>query len=76
MFVLDPSRLLIASPKDNQGKNGMSRQKWSERTEIQQGTNLEYESILYNSTELSIDWTSREFQNQTVLFLNKFKSSI
>ena len=28
--------------------------------------NLEYESILNNSTELSIDWTSREFQIQTI----------
>ena len=25
-------------------------------------------STLYNSTELSVDWTSREFQNQTTLF--------
>ena len=28
--------------------------------------NLKYDSILYNSTELSVDWTSREFQNQTI----------
>ena len=38
--------------------------------------NLEYESILYNSTELSVDWTSREFQNQTILFSRKIKSFI
>ena len=38
--------------------------------------NLEYESILYNSTELSVDWTSREFQNQTILFSRKIKFSI
>ena len=25
--------------------------------------NFEYENILYNSTELSVDWTFREFQN-------------
>ena len=31
---------------------------------------------LYNSTELSVDWTSREFQNQTILFSRKIKSSI
>ena len=40
--------------------------------------NLEYESILYNSTELSVDLTSREFQNQTILFMlfsRKIKSS-
>ena len=36
---------------------------------------LEYESILYNSTELSVDWTSRELQNQTILFSRKIKSS-
>ena len=29
---------------------------------------LECESILHNSTELSVDWTSRELQNQTILF--------
>ena len=38
--------------------------------------NLEYESILCNSTELSGDWTSREFPNQTVLFSSKIKSLI
>ena len=38
--------------------------------------NLEHESILYNSTKLSIDWTSREFQNQEIVFSRKIKSSI
>ena len=38
--------------------------------------NLEDESILYNATELSVDWTSRDFQNQTILFSRKIKSSI
>ena len=38
--------------------------------------NLEYESIFYNSTELSVDWTSREFQIHTILFSRKIKSSI
>ena len=38
--------------------------------------NFEYESILYNSTELSVEWTSREFRNQTILFSRKIKSSI
>ena len=38
--------------------------------------NLEYENTLYNSTELSVDWTSREFQNQTILSSTKIKSSI
>ena len=38
--------------------------------------NLEYESILYNSTELLDDWTFREFQSQTILFSRKIKSSI
>ena len=37
--------------------------------------NLEYESILYNSTKLSVDWTSREFQNQTMLCSRKIESS-
>ena len=37
---------------------------------------FEYDSILYNSTELSVDWTSREFPNQTILFSRKIKSSI
>ena len=37
---------------------------------------LEYESILYNSTDLSVDWTCREFKNQTILFSRKIKSSI
>ena len=38
--------------------------------------NFEYESILYTSTELSVDWTSRDFQNQTILLSRKIKSSI
>ena len=38
--------------------------------------NHEDESILYNSTELSVDWTSRELQNQTVLFSRKIKCSV
>ena len=41
--------------------------------------NVEYESILYNSTELSVDWTSRGSQNQTILFIllsRKIKFSI
>ena len=36
---------------------------------------LQYESILCNSTKLSIDWTSREFQSQIILFLRKIMSS-
>ena len=44
-------------------------------------TNLErsgciYESILSNSTELLVEWTSREFQNQTILFSRKIKGSM
>ena len=27
--------------------------------------NFEYENILYDSSELSVDWTPREFQNQS-----------
>ena len=38
-----------------------------------QEKNLEYGRILYNSTELSVDWTSTEFQNQTILFSAKIK---
>ena len=38
--------------------------------------NLKYESISYNSTELLIDGTSREFQNQTKLFSRNIKSSV
>ena len=38
--------------------------------------NLEYKSILYNSNELLVDWTSKGFQNQTILFSRKIKSSI
>ena len=29
--------------------------------------NLKNENISYNSSELSVDWASREFQNQTIL---------
>ena len=36
--------------------------------------NPKYDSNLYNSTELSVDWTSREFQNQAILFSRKMKS--
>ena len=38
--------------------------------------NREYENLSYNSTELSVDCTSRKFQNQAILFLRKTKSSI
>ena len=38
--------------------------------------NREYENLLYNSTELSVDCTFRKFQNQAILFLRKAKSSI
>ena len=49
--------------------------------------NLEHGNILYNSTgwltghpenstELLVDWASREFQNQTLLFSEKIKSLI
>ena len=38
--------------------------------------NLKYESILYNSTELMINGTSIEFQNQTKLFPRNIKSSM
>ena len=31
---------------------------------------------LYNSTELSVDWTSREFQNQAISFSRKITYSI
>ena len=31
---------------------------------------------VYNSTELLVDWTSREFQNETKLSSRKIKSSI
>ena len=30
----------------------------------------------YNSTELLVDWTSKEFQNQTLLFSEKIKSTM
>ena len=33
--------------------------------------NLEYDSILYNSTELSVDWTAREFQKKTIFIIFK-----
>ena len=38
--------------------------------------NLEYESILYNSIELSVGWTSTDFQNQTILFSANINSLI
>ena len=38
--------------------------------------NLKYKSILYNSTELIVDWTSREFQNQSVVFSRKNKGTV
>ena len=31
---------------------------------------------VYNSTELLVDWTSREFQNETTLSSRKIKSSV
>ena len=37
---------------------------------------LKYERILYNYMELSVDWTSSEFQNQTILFSRNIKSLI
>ena len=37
---------------------------------------LEYENILYNSTELTAGWIYGEFQNQTISFSRKIKSSI
>ena len=37
---------------------------------------LKYENILYNSSEQPVDWTCREFQNQTILFSRKIKSLI
>ena len=38
--------------------------------------NLEHESILYISTELSVDWKSKTFQNQAVFFARKIKCFI
>ena len=38
--------------------------------------NLEFENKLYNFTELSVDRTSRESQNQTIFFLREITSSI
>ena len=38
--------------------------------------NLEFENTLYNSTELSVDWAYREFQNETILFSRKIKDLI
>ena len=38
--------------------------------------NLKYKRILYNSTELSVDWTSREFQNQSIVFSRKNKDTL
>ena len=37
---------------------------------------IEYQSILYNSRERPVDWTSREFQDHTILFSSKIKTSI
>ena len=37
--------------------------------------NIEYKTISYNSNELSVDWTFREFQNQTIIFSRKVESS-
>ena len=34
--------------------------------------NLEYKNILYNSTEHSVYWKSRDVKNQTKLFSKKF----
>ena len=36
--------------------------------------NCKYESTLYSSTELSIDWISSEFENQAISFSRKIKS--
>ena len=36
--------------------------------------NRKYESTLYSSTELSIDWISSEFENQALSFSRKIKS--
>ena len=38
--------------------------------------NLEYENILYNSTELPVDWTCTESQIQTILLPRNIKSSV
>ena len=38
--------------------------------------NLKYKSILYNSTGLSVDWTSREFQNQGIVFSRKNQGTL
>ena len=38
--------------------------------------NLKYKNILYNSTGLSADWTSREFQNQSIVFSRKIKATL
>ena len=35
-----------------------------------------FKGILYNSTELLVEWTLREFQNQTILFAREIKPSI
>ena len=37
---------------------------------------LEYKSILYTSTEISVGWTPREFQNETASFSRKINSLI
>ena len=43
---------------------------WGGRGEGGAGSNQdrELEIVLYNSTKLFADWTSREFQKQTVIF--------
>ena len=35
-----------------------------------------FKGILYNSNELLVEWTLREFQNQTILFAREIKPSI
>ena len=45
-------------------------------TESCKKRNLKDKIILFNSTELSDDWISRDFLNQIVLFSRKTKSSI
>ena len=37
---------------------------------------LEDESILHDYIELLVDWASRDFENETILFSRKMKSSI
>ena len=38
--------------------------------------NLKYKSILYNCTGLSVDWISREFQNQGIVFSRKNQGTL